>query len=214
MNLKEKEISYSSINTYSTLNLLSSKTKNVWFVCHGIGHLSRYFIKHFNELNNEENYIIAPQAQSKFYIAPKMKHVGACWLTREQTKKETNNVINYFNEILAFENIPSTCNLIFLGFSQGVSVVMRLIAKSKLKFNKLILYSGKIPIELTKNDFKHIDNKSEVYLVYGTKDSYLDKNTIKAEQKKAEELFNNVSTINFDIAHEINSSIVNVLPNY
>ena len=89
---------------------------------------------------------------------------------------------------------------------------MRLIAKSKLKFNKLKLYSGRIPIELTKNDFKHIDNKSEVYLVYGTKDSYLDKNTIKAEQKKAEELFDNVSTINFDIAHEINSSIVNVLP--
>ena len=42
--------------------------------------------------------------------------------------------------------------------------------------------------------------------------SYLDKNTIKSEKKKAEELFNNVSTINFDIAHEINSSIVNVLP--
>ena len=30
----------------------------------------------------------------------------------------------------------------------------------------MILYSGRIPIELTKNDFKHIDNKSEVYLVY------------------------------------------------
>ena len=70
MNPKEKEISYTSHNTYSTLNSLSSKTKNVWFVCHGIGYLSRYFIKHFNELNNEENYIIAPQAQSKFYIAP------------------------------------------------------------------------------------------------------------------------------------------------
>jgi len=211
MNPKEKEISYSSLNTYSTLNLLSSKTKNVWFVCHGIGYLSRYFIKNFNELNNEENYIIAPQAQSKFYIAPKMKHVGACWLTKEQTKKETNNVINYFNKILAVENIPSTCNLIFLGFSQGVSVVMRLIAKSKLKFNKLILYSGRIPVELTKNDFKHIHNKSEVYLVYGTKDSYLDEKTINSEKKKAKELFDNVSTINFDIGHEINSSIVNVL---
>ena len=74
----------------------------------------------------------------------------------------------------------------------------------------MILYSGRIPIELTKNDFKHIDNKSEVYLVCGTKDSYLDKKTIKSEKKKAEELFDNVSTINFDIGHEINSSKVNV----
>ena len=31
-------------------------------------------------------------------------------------------------------------------------------------------------------------------------------------RKKVEELFENVSIINFDIGHEINSSIVNVLP--
>ena len=212
MNQKEKEIKYSSSNTYSTLNLLTSKTKNVWFVCHGIGHLSRYFIRHFNELDSDENYIIAPQAQSKFYIAPKMKHIGACWLTKENTKKETNNVINYFNEIFANENIPSSCNLILLGFSQGVSVITRFIAKSGIKFNKLIVYAGKIPIELSKNDFKHIDNKSKVYLVYCANDLYIDEKTVNLEKKKAKNLFNNISTINFDIAHEINASIVNQLP--
>ena len=212
MNQKEKEIKYSSSNTYSTLNLLTSKTKNVWFVCHGIGHLSRYFIRHFNELDSDENYIIAPQAQSKFYIAPKMKHIGACWLTKENTKKETNNVINYFNEIFANENIPSSCNLILLGFSQGVSVITRFIAKSGIKFNKLIVYAGKIPTELSKNDFKHIDNKSKVYLVYCANDLYIDEKTVNLEKKKAKNLFNNISTINFDIAHEINASIVNQLP--
>ena len=212
MNQKEKEIKYTLSNTYSTLNLLTSKTKNVWFVCHGIGHLSRYFIRHFNELDSDENYIIAPQAQSKFYIAPKMKHIGACWLTKENTKKETNNVINYFNEIFANENIPSSCNLILLGFSQGVSVITRFIAKSGIKFNKLIVYAGKIPIELSKNDFKHIDNNSKVYLVYCANDLYIDEKTVNLEKKKAKNLFNNISTINFDIAHEINASIVNQLP--
>ncbi|HJN53855.1 MAG TPA: esterase [Flavobacteriaceae bacterium] len=212
MNQKEKEIKYTLSNTYSTLNLLTSKTKNVWFVCHGIGHLSRYFIRHFNELDSDENYIIAPQAQSKFYIAPKMKHIGACWLTKENTKKETNNVINYFNEIFANENIPSSCNLILLGFSQGVSVITRFIAKSGIKFNKLIVYAGKIPTELSKNDFKHIDNKSKVYLVYCANDLYIDEKTVNLEKKKAKNLFNNISTINFDIAHEINASIVNQLP--
>ena len=212
MNQKEKEIKYTLSNTYSTLNLLTSKTKNVWFVCHGIGHLSKYFIRHFNELDSDENYIIAPQAQSKFYIAPKMKHIGACWLTKENTKKETNNVINYFNEIFANENIPSSCNLILLGFSQGVSVITRFIAKSGIKFNKLIVYAGKIPTELSKNDFKHIDNKSKVYLVYCANDLYIDEKTVNLEKKKAKNLFNNISTINFDIAHEINASIVNQLP--
>ncbi len=141
-----------------------------------------------------------------------MKHIGACWLTKENTKKETNNVINYFNEIFANENIPSSCNLILLGFSQGVSVITRFIAKSGIKFNKLIVYAGKIPTELSKNDFKHIDNKSKVYLVYCANDLYIDEKTVNLEKKKAKNLFNNISTINFDIAHEINASIVNQLP--
>jgi len=40
----EKEVSYNATNSYSTLNTLTDKTKNVWFVCHGIGYLSRYYM--------------------------------------------------------------------------------------------------------------------------------------------------------------------------
>ncbi|NNL82566.1 MAG: esterase, partial [Winogradskyella sp.] len=84
MNQTEKEISYKTSNSYSTLNTLTSKTKNVWFVCHGMGYLSRFFLKYFKELDSETNYIIAPQAPSKYYIQPKM-HVGANWLTKDNT---------------------------------------------------------------------------------------------------------------------------------
>jgi hypothetical protein len=70
MNSTERDISYHISNTYSTLNELTSSTKNVWFVCHGMGYLSKYFIRYFKNLNTEENYIIAPQAQSKYYITP------------------------------------------------------------------------------------------------------------------------------------------------
>ena len=84
----EKEVSYTTTNTYSPLTKLTSKTKNIWFVCHGLGFLSRYFIQYFNELNPEENYIIAPQAQSKHYLKNQYKHVGASWLTKEKTQKE------------------------------------------------------------------------------------------------------------------------------
>ena len=82
MNSTEKEIVYTISNSYTTLNSLTSKTKNVIFACHGMGYLSRYFLKYFKGLNSDDNYIIIPQAQSKYYIAPKMKHVGASWLTK------------------------------------------------------------------------------------------------------------------------------------
>jgi len=91
----QKEAAYTSTNTYRTLNNLTEKTKNVWMVFHGMGYLSKYFINYFSELDADENYIIAPQAPSKYYQGKDFKHVGASWLTRENTMTETQNILNY-----------------------------------------------------------------------------------------------------------------------
>ena len=89
---KEKRLSYTISNTYSTLNEHTENTKTVWLVFHGIGYLSRYFLKYFKHLNPEENYIIAPQAQSKYYLNGEYRHIGASWLTKENTEEEIKNM--------------------------------------------------------------------------------------------------------------------------
>tara|TARA_R100001369_G_scaffold66706_1_gene93868 strand:- start:65 stop:265 length:201 start_codon:yes stop_codon:yes gene_type:complete len=66
MNSEEKEIHYPGSNSYSTLNQLTEHTKTVWFVCHRMGYMRRYFLKYFKGLNPEEHYIIALQALSKY----------------------------------------------------------------------------------------------------------------------------------------------------
>ena len=48
MESKQKQVAYTTTNTYETLNTLTQSTKNVWLVFHGIGYLSRYFLKYFN----------------------------------------------------------------------------------------------------------------------------------------------------------------------
>ena len=50
----EKKVIYSSSNTYSVLNNYTKKTKNVWIVFHGLGYLSKYFIKYFSKVNTLE----------------------------------------------------------------------------------------------------------------------------------------------------------------
>ncbi|PXX29864.1 alpha/beta hydrolase [Arenibacter sp. ARW7G5Y1] len=145
MSSEEKQISYTTANTYSTMNTLNEKTRNVWIVFHGIGFLSRYFIKYFSELPKEENYIIAPQAPSKYYLNTDFKHVGASWLTKENTALETTNVLNYMDKLFATEKIPAHCRLLVLGFSQGVSIATRWTAKRKIELDQLILYAGRIP---------------------------------------------------------------------
>lgn len=210
MNSTEKEISYKSTNSYSTLNNLTEATKNVWFVCHGMSYLSRYFLKYFATLNPDENYIIAPQAQGKYYIPPAYKHVGASWLTKENTLKETENVMHYFDAVIEAEHIPNDKNLIVVGYSQGVSVVMRYVAKRQLDCEQLILMSGGIPKELVADDFKFLEGKTKITMTYGTQDEYLNDERIQHESNRVTELFGDkTNIIPFDGKHIVNVELIN-----
>jgi predicted esterase len=211
MNSQEKEIIYNTSNSYSTLNQLTERTKTVWFVCHGMGYLSRYFLKYFKGLNPEEHYIIAPQAPSKFYIQPKM-HIGANWLTRDHTDAGMENILNYFDAVLQAEQLPKAANLIVLGYSQGVSVAMRYMAKRQLKCSQLVLHSGGIPKELIAEDFEYLSDATKVKLIYGTEDEYLDENRIKKESERAISLFGGrVTILPFEGKHVVNVSCINDL---
>ena len=216
MNSEEKEITYKTSNSYSTLNQLTERTKNVWFVCHGMGYLSRYFLKYFKDLNTDENYIIAPQAPSKYYIQPKM-HVGANWLTRDNTEAGTKNIMNYFDAIFEVEKIPDDDNFIVFGYSQGVSVAMRYMARRQLQCNQLVIHSGGIPKELTAEDFAYLDEipacaGMTVKLIYGTEDEYLDTARIEEESARAINLFGNrVTVLPFEGKHVVNVEYINDL---
>ncbi|MEM6515577.1 MAG: esterase [Bacteroidota bacterium] len=210
MNFQEKEISYKSTNTYSTLNQFTEKTEYVWFVCHGMGYLSRYFLKYFKDLNTEKHYIIAPQAPSKYYLPPKFKHVGASWLTRENTIAETENIMRCYDSIFEAEPALISTKLIVLGYSQGVSVAMRYLAKRKLHCEHLILHSGGIPVELKSSDFKYFNGKP--ILIYGNKDEYLSPERIEEQTKMAKNLFGNqLEIIEFEGVHEVNVDFINKL---
>lgn len=206
---KEKDVTYTSTNTYSTLNTLTEKTKNVWLVFHGLGYLSKYFINYFSELDPEENYIIAPQAPSKYYQDRKFKHVGASWLTRENTLMETQNVLNYIDAVLEKEISNDPTNLIILGYSQGVSIASRWVAQRKIQCDKLILHSGGIPKELKPEDFEFLNPSTEVIYLYGDKDQYITEARKTDEQLKGSQLFKNrLRTEVFDGIHEVNREFI------
>ncbi|MFD1063716.1 alpha/beta hydrolase [Winogradskyella litorisediminis] len=209
--MNRKEVTYSSKNTYETLNKLSASTKNIWLVFHGMGYLSKYFLRYFKDLNADENYIIALEAPSKYYIQPKM-HVGANWLTRENTEMGMHNILNYLDAVLENETVPLDKNLIIFGYSQGVSIASRYVVKRQLQPLQLVLHSGGIPKELTADDFKFLNSDCKVKLIYGTEDEYLDEARIKIERQRAENLFGNrLDILPFDGKHVVNVDYINNL---
>lgn len=211
MNLREKEITFRTTNSYSTLNKFGNSTKHVWFVCHGMGYLSRYFVRYFKGLNAEENYVIAPQAPSKYYIQPKM-YVGANWLTRDATASGMENIVQYFDAVWEAEAIPEDLNLIILGYSQGVSVALRYMAKRQIQCEQLVLHSGGIPKELKASDFEYLSEDTAVKLIYGTEDEYLDEERLMEEAARARELFGHrVEKLPFEGKHVVNVDYINGL---
>jgi predicted esterase len=205
----EKKVIYTASNTYSVLNNLTKKTKNVWIVFHGLGYLSKYFINYFSKINPEENYIIAPQAPSKYYQGRSFKHVGASWLTRENTIDETKNVLAYIDEIFKSEIDSPAHNLIILGYSQGVSIATRWVASRKINCNYLILHSGGIPTELKPEDFSFLDPQTEVTYLYGDKDQYITEARKTEETIKGTNLFGKHLDIHvFDGIHEVNTDFI------
>jgi predicted esterase len=205
----QKEVTYLATNTYLSLNNLTASTKNIWMAFHGIGYLSRYFTGHFKILDPVENYILAPQAPSKYYLNGQYKHVGASWLTRENTEAEIANVLRYVNEVYNTEAAASSCNLLVFGFSQGVSVATRWVARSKISCRQLILYAGGIPRELQSADFEYLPDTTRVTMVVGDKDEYLDRNKQTLERDRAESLFGaRLRFKSFHGGHEMKDNVI------
>ncbi|WP_026838028.1 alpha/beta hydrolase [Gillisia sp. JM1] len=211
MNPTQKQVSYKITNSYCTLNEKTQYTKNVWVVFHGIGYLSKYFLKYFKGLDPEENYIIAPQAASKYYLNGKYTHVGASWFTKDNTQQEVGNAMNYLDEVFQAEDLESVTNLIVLGYSQGVSVATRWVARKGISPSQLILCSGGLPKELEPKDFLHL-KEAKISMIYGTRDPYMDKERLHNESLRFKEIFpENLTIIPFEGIHEMKPSILESL---
>lgn len=212
MKVHEKDVVYSNRNTYATLNTLTEKTKYVWLVFHGIGFLSRYFLRYFTDFPVEEHYFIAPQAPSKYYLNGEYKHVGASWLTRENTSMEKDNVMAYLDRIWEVENLPEHCQLIVFGYSQGVSIATRFIVHRKINPEQIILYAGGVPEEHNSESFHFLNEETQITFIYGKADPYLNPARMNREQDKLHKMFaGRAEILAFEGGHELRKELLHKL---
>ncbi len=202
---EEKTVSYTSQNTYYTLNKLTEKTTKIWLVCHGIGYLSPYFLEHFKKLDPERNYIIAPQAPSKYYQDKRYKYIGASWFTRLNTEMETHNVVRYLDEVYNNEikERNNKIEFIAMGYSQGVSAITRWLANSKISCDHLIIHSGSVPEEFNESSFAKMDS-TKITLLYGIDDPYISEKKIENQLSYLQSVFKKeINLIPFNGVHEV-----------
>ncbi len=205
-------MSYTAVNTFETLNSLTDATSNIWFVFHGMGYLSRYFLRNFQGLPAHENLVIAPQAPSKYYLDSRFSKIGASWLTREHTEREMENVLSYLDAVMEYISPPEDLNKVVLGFSQGVSIASRWVARRKINCQKLILYSGGLPEEIHKGDFDFLSQDTEVLMIHGDQDPYLNPGRLAREEEKFYSVFQGKGRkIAFEGGHTLIPSIIETI---
>jgi predicted esterase len=174
--LLEHQIKVERTARFYTLGELNKKTKKIWFVVHGYGQLSQYFIKKFNQIVDNETFVVAPEAPARFYLDANYSRVGSSWTTRELRdfdKRDNNDFLNQVYDNLLKDRDLSNIEINILGFSQGCATVCRWIGDGHIKCNRLLLWAGFFSNGIREViEPKQLEN-IETYYIYGDKDEYL-----------------------------------------
>lgn len=167
---------------YAQLGNISENTKEIWFVIHGYGQLSDYFIRNFKALDNGKRIVIAPEGLSKFYVNGYSGRVGANWMTSEKREDEIADYCDYLNQL--YEHLTESIDLQsvrirVLGFSQGSNTASRWVVSGNFKVDQLILWGGDFARDLAFDFHRDRLNASKPILVYGKQDEFIDDERVK-----------------------------------
>ncbi|MEZ5004355.1 MAG: hypothetical protein R2730_15090 [Chitinophagales bacterium] len=194
-----------------THGTLGSATKRVWLVAHGYGQLAEYFIKHFEHLNPETNFVIAPEALSRAYINGLSGRVGASWMTKEIRLNEIDDYIAYLDvvvEDLLSDHKLSNFNIIALGFSQGAVTISRWVRLHEEDVKVMVLWGGQPGTELfTKEFFK----KVPIIFAMGNKDAYISKELrlqLEEQSRNCEWTF---KVLEYEGEHSLNKEVISII---
>jgi predicted esterase len=183
---------------YELLGQPSPAVRELWIVCHGYGQLASSFIRHFEPIADPSRLIVAPEALSRFYVdwlpgasrpsdmPMSERKVGASWMTSEDRQSELDDQAAYLGalhtHVLGLLDREQVAVHV-LGFSQGVATAARWIARRRLTIERLVLWAGAIPTDLSTSELS-MSARRGLTIVYGTRDRFAGADRIAAEERR------------------------------
>ena len=160
---------------YYTLGEATEKTKNLWLICHGMGQNADDFIKNFECIADDENFVVAPEGLNKSYWNGFDGPAVASWMTRRHRLDEIADFSHFLHSI--YHHFVAQCadnvKVILLGFSQGCATQARYIMEKMPHFDSLILCGGGMPEDLNYGEKLRYWSDKNIYFVCGDKDKFI-----------------------------------------
>jgi len=214
--MQEQTVSIQFKAHYYTLGTPQATTRQIWFVLHGYGQLSKFFLHKFNVLADAGVYVVAPEGLSKFYLEDVTSgsrtgntRVGATWMTKENRLTDIENYITYLNSVYTKE-VPANFRgeITMLGFSQGAATATRWAIESNLAFQRLILWGGILPPDMNFEKAHEALKDKKLIEVFGKNDPYLTDAKLKEVTAINERLAIKPEIIEFEGGHEMNDQVL------
>jgi len=216
--MQEHHLTVTRTARYYTLGQAAPGTREVWFLCHGYGHLAARFLEKFRALDDGSRYLVAPEGLSRFYLSesPTERRVGASWMTREDRLSEIDDYVRYLDAVYA-----EACRLIdrsrvtvhALGFSQGAATVSRWVALGQAQVDRLVLWGGELPpdLDLTAPTVADRLRSTGLSLVYGRADQFITPKVMGAIADRLRAHGIPYREIPFDGGHELSDVVLKQL---
>ena len=182
--MNEHSLTVTRTARFYTLGKPSDNVQDLWIVCHGYGQLARYFLRHFQVLDNAKTVVVAPEALSRFYLDGFSGRVGATWMTKEDRISEINDQAAYLNLLLheQLKQLPDNVRVTVLGFSQGGATVSRWLTTENVPVHRLILWAATFPEDIDFTTGQAAFSNLPVAMVYGTQDEFITPEALAQKQ--------------------------------
>ena len=181
-------------------------TKGVIVAIHGYAQLAGEFGDNVKELSTNGFDIYVPEALSKFYN--RERQPVASWMTSYEREDEINDYKKYLQTLmqLIIKKNPST-PIHLIGFSQGVSTLLRWYAYSNTNAASVHLIAGSIPQELSSDNINQL-MANKYYYYYGIKDRLVIESQVNEYLDQLTEIGIDYEKILFDGRHEVPKELV------
>lgn len=127
-------------------------------------------------------------------------------MTSEDREHKIEDYVHYldilYDEI--FSLVPrEAVRLWVLGFSQGSATVARWVARGKVDADRVVLWAGLLPPELSAVDAAALSRRAPLTVVLGSQDEFAKPELVSAQESLLKQLGVAYQTIRFDGGHEI-----------
>ena len=142
---------------YFTHGTMSENTRYVWVCLHGYGQLGKYFIQRFEFLDPALHFVVSPEGLNRFYFEGVNEKPVASWMTKEDRLDEIADYVFYLEALrnkIGWERNRNV-KIIYFGFSQGVTTMLRWLQNMAPRVDYLLLWAGGIPDDIL---FEHRRN--------------------------------------------------------